>query len=53
MSAFVEKKTGLEGKRTLIHDGLFGWWSAGSIFAQDMVGSFRFKFYALAAEIFS
>src|SRR3977135_3945529 len=36
MSALVEKKTGLDGKRTLIHDGLFGWWSAGSIFTQDI-----------------
>jgi hypothetical protein len=36
MSALVEKKTGLEGKRTLIHGGLFGWWSEGSIFAQDI-----------------
>src|SRR5438045_8254758 len=40
MSALVEKKTGFEGNRTLIHGGLFGWWSAGSIFAQDMVKKF-------------
>ncbi len=37
MSALVEKKTGFEGNRTLIHDGLCGWCSAGSIFAQDIV----------------
>ena len=37
MSALVEKKTGFDGKRTLIQDGLCGWCSAGSIFAQDMV----------------
>src|SRR5919204_386377 len=37
MSAFVEKKTGFDGKRTLIQDGLCGWCNAGSIFAQDMV----------------
>src|SRR5205085_4201109 len=37
MSALVEKKTGFEGKRTLIQDGLWAWCSAGSIFAQDIV----------------
>jgi hypothetical protein len=37
MSAFVEKNTGLDGKRTLIQAGLCGWCKAGSIFAQDMV----------------
>src|SRR5438067_10795430 len=36
MSALVEKKTGFEGSRTLIHGGLCGWWRDGSIFAQDM-----------------
>ena len=36
MSALVEKKTGFDGKRTLIQDGLYAWCSAGSIFAQDM-----------------
>src|SRR3982074_2439617 len=36
MSALVEKKTGFDGSRTLIHGGLFGWWSEGSIFAQDI-----------------
>src|SRR5437588_6899961 len=36
MSALVEKKTGFDGKRTLIQGGLWAWCSAGSIFAQDM-----------------
>jgi hypothetical protein len=36
MSALVEKKTGLDGNRTLIQGGLCGWCKAGSIFAQDM-----------------
>ena len=36
ISVFVEKKTGFEGNRTLIHDGLCGWCNAGSIFAQDI-----------------
>jgi hypothetical protein len=36
MSAFVEKKTGLEGSRTLIQGGFCGWCNAGSIFAQDI-----------------
>src|SRR3954470_15371946 len=35
ISALVEKKTGFDGKRTLIHDGFLGWWSEGSILAQD------------------
>src|SRR2546423_7857538 len=39
--ALVEKKTGFEGKRTLIHGGLCGWWSEGSIFAQDMGNSYQ------------
>src|SRR5437016_4339558 len=38
MSAFVEKKTGFDGSRTLIQDGLCGLCRAGSIFAQDMLG---------------
>src|SRR5205823_13722515 len=37
ISAFVEKKTGFDGSRTLIHDGLCGWCRAGSIFAHDMI----------------
>src|SRR5256885_2357414 len=37
ISALVEKKTGFDGKRTLIQDGLCGWCRAGSIFAHDMV----------------
>src|SRR6266480_1029996 len=36
MSAFVEKKTGLDGSRTLIHGGFCGWCNAESIFAQDI-----------------
>src|SRR5262249_35013621 len=36
ISALVEKKTGLDGKRTLIHAGLCAWCNAGSIFAQDI-----------------
>jgi len=39
MSALVEKKTGLDGNRTLIQGGLCGWCSAGSIFAQDMLSN--------------
>src|SRR5437588_11310320 len=39
MSVFVEKKTGLDGSRTLIHEGFFAWWSEGSIFTQDMEGA--------------
>ena len=37
MSALVEKKTGFDGKRTLIQDGLCAWCSAGSILAHDIV----------------
>src|SRR5437764_13810276 len=37
ISALVEKKTGFDGKRTLIQDGLCGWCRAGSIFAHDMI----------------
>src|SRR5438874_9329690 len=36
ISVFVEKKTGLDGSRTLIHGGFCGWCNAGSIFMQDM-----------------
>jgi hypothetical protein len=36
MSAFVEKKTGLEGSRTFIQGGFCDWCNAGSIFAQDI-----------------
>jgi hypothetical protein len=42
MRAFVEKKTGLEGKRTLIQGGFCAWCKAGSIFAQDMWKSFKY-----------
>src|ERR1700676_469917 len=34
--ALVEKKTGFDGKRTLIQEGLCAWCRAGSIFAQDI-----------------
>src|SRR6202022_3176629 len=36
ISEIVEKKTGFDGKRTLIQDGLCAWCNAGSIFAQDI-----------------
>jgi hypothetical protein len=36
MSALVEKKTGFDGKRTLIQGGFCAWCNAGSIFAQDI-----------------
>src|SRR3954470_23325542 len=36
ISALVEKKTGLLGRRTLIHSGLRSLCSAGSIFVQDI-----------------
>src|SRR6478736_8493350 len=36
ISAFVEKKTGFDGNRTLIQGGFCAWCNAGSIFAQDM-----------------
>jgi hypothetical protein len=41
MSAFVEKKTGFDGSRTLIHGGFCGWCNAGSIFAQDIEESYN------------
>src|SRR5205085_9627738 len=37
ISAFVEKKTGFDGNRTLIQDGLCAWCRVGSIFAHDIV----------------
>src|SRR5512142_1985199 len=36
MSALVEKKTGFDGNRTLIHGGFCTLCNAGSIFAQDI-----------------
>src|SRR5437762_12673317 len=39
ISAFVEKKTGFDGSRTLIQGGFCARWSAGSIFAQDIVST--------------
>src|SRR3954464_6929560 len=36
ISPFVEKKTGFEGKRTLIHSGFLAKCRAGSIFEQDI-----------------
>jgi hypothetical protein len=36
MSALVEKKTGFDGSRTLIHGGFCAWCRVGSIFAQDI-----------------
>src|SRR4029453_8498586 len=41
MSALVEKKTGLDGNRTLIQGGLFVWCRAGSIFAQDITAKLQ------------
>src|SRR5216110_3855779 len=43
ISALVEKKTGLDGSRTLIHGGFWTWCRAGSIFAQDMEQSYNVK----------
>jgi len=37
ISAFVEKKTGFDGSRTLIQGGFCAWCKAGSIFAQDIL----------------
>jgi hypothetical protein len=34
--ALVEKKTGLEGNRTLIHSGFLAWCNEGSTFEQDI-----------------
>src|SRR5437762_13902622 len=39
ISAFVEKKTGFDGSRTLIQGGFCARWSAGSIFTQDIVST--------------
>src|SRR5205809_7235700 len=36
ISALVEKKTGFDGNRTLIQDGLCAWSRAGSIFEHDI-----------------
>ena len=36
ISALVEKKTGFDGSRTLIHGGFWAWCRVGSIFAQDI-----------------
>ncbi len=43
ISAFVEKKTGFDGSRTLIHDGFCAWCNAGSIWAQDMSKSYNVR----------
>jgi hypothetical protein len=43
ISALVEKKTGLDGNRTLIQDGFCRWCNAGSIFAHDMEQSYNVK----------
>src|SRR5438128_98125 len=36
MSALVEKKTGLDGSRTLIHGGFCAWCNVGSILVHDI-----------------
>ena len=36
INALVEKKTGFDGSRTLIHGGFCVWCNVGSIFAQDI-----------------
>jgi hypothetical protein len=36
ISALVEKKTGFDGRRTLIQGGFRAWCRLGSIFAQDI-----------------
>ena len=36
ISALVEKKTGFDGSRTLIHSGFLAWCNDGSIFEQDI-----------------
>src|SRR6266480_7118468 len=41
ISAFVEKKTGFDGSRTLIHGGFCAWCNAGSIFMQDIAKVLR------------
>ena len=43
MSALVEKKTGLDGNRTLIQGGFCPWCNAGSIFAHDMRQNYSVK----------
>ena len=44
----MEKKTGLEGNRTLIHSGFLDWCNDGSIFEQDISAA---KLPAQATEI--
>src|SRR6202030_4284486 len=44
MRALVEKKTGFDGKRTLIQDGLCAWCRAVSIFAHDIVCNVNLTF---------
>src|SRR5689334_10673438 len=43
ISAFVEKKIGFDGNRTLIQGGFCAWCNAGSIFAQDMNKGYKVK----------
>jgi hypothetical protein len=43
ISALVEKKTGLDGNRTLIQGGFCRWCNAGSIFGHDMEQSYNVK----------
>jgi len=43
MSALVEKKTGLDGNRTLIQGGFCPWCNEGSIFAHDMEQIYNVK----------
>jgi hypothetical protein len=43
ISAFVEKKTGFDGNRTLIQGGFCAWCNAGSIFAQDTNKDYNVK----------
>src|SRR5205814_6757758 len=43
--ALVEKKTGFEGSRTLIHGGFCAWCKAGSIFAQDIRSKIRLRVF--------
>jgi len=43
MSAFVEKKTGFDGSRTLIQGGFCARCKAESIFAQDIEQSYKVK----------
>ncbi len=43
MSDLVEKKTGLDGNRTLIQGGFCPWCNAGSIFTHDMKQGYNVK----------